>query len=124
MIHKKYLVVIALFIILIISVIQKKKANVEGFSFKRTRPKRDRKLESLRQINDKIKSQIKQHKKDIRITKNKEELDNMLIELHEYIGNQNVKNLYYANKDKSNRSYYLQQEGLNNLAKYLKNYND
>ena len=51
MIHKKHLVVIGLFIILIICVIQKMKSNVEGFSFKRTRPKRDRKLESLIKIN-------------------------------------------------------------------------
>lgn len=124
MIHKKHLVVIGLFIILMICVIQKTKSNVEGFSFKRTRPKRDRKLESLRKINNKIIKQIKQHKKDLRITKNKENLNDMLIELHDYIGNESVKNLYYKNNDKSNRSYYLQQEGLNNLAKYLKNYND
>ena len=48
----------------------------------------------------------------------------MLIELHDYIGNENVKQLYYSNKDKTNRDYNLQQEGLNNLAKYLKKYND
>ncbi len=77
MIHKKHLVVIGLFIILMICVIQKTKSNVEGFSFKRTRPKRDRKLESLRKINNKIIKQIKQHKKDLRITKNKENLNDM-----------------------------------------------
>jgi hypothetical protein len=124
MLEKKHLVVIGLFGILIICIIQKMNKNIEGFSFKRTRKKRDRKLESLEKINNKIDKQIQQHKKDLRIVKNKEELNNMLIELHDYIGNENVKQLYYTNKDKTSRDYNLQQEGLNNLAKYLKNYND
>ena len=124
MLEKKHLVVIGLFGILIICIIQKMNKNIEGFSFKRTRKKRDRKLESLEKINNKIDKQIQQHKKDLRIVKNKEELNNMLIELHDYIGNENVKQLYYTNKDKTNRDYNLQQEGLNNLAKYLKKYND
>tara|TARA_B100000902_G_C27275465_1_gene898636 strand:+ start:369 stop:743 length:375 start_codon:yes stop_codon:yes gene_type:complete len=124
MIEKKHLVVIGLFGILIICIIQKMNNNIEGFSFKRTRKKRDRKLESLEKINNKIDKQIQQHKKDLRIVKNKEELNNMLIEIHDYIGNENVKQLYYTNKDKTSRDYNLQQEGLNNLAKYLKNYND
>jgi len=124
MIGKKHLVVIGLFGILIICIIQKMNKNIEGFSFKRTRRKRDRKLESLEKINNKIDKQIQQHKKDLRIVKNKEQLNNMLIELHDYIGNENVKGLYYTNKDKTNRNYNLQQEGLNNLAKYLKKYND
>ncbi len=124
MLDKKHLVVIGLFGILIICIIQKMNKNIEGFSFKRTRRKRDRKLESLDKINNKIDKQIQQHKKDLRIVKNKEELNNMLIELHDYIGNENVKQLYYTNKDKTSRDYNLQQEGLNNLAKYLKKYND
>ncbi len=124
MLEKKHLVVIGLFGILIICIIQKMNKNIEGFSFKRTRKKRDRKLESLEKINNKIDKQIQQHKKDLRIVKNKEELNNMLIELHDYIGNENVKQLYYTNKDKTSRDYNLQQEGLNNLAKYLKKYND
>ena len=124
MLDKKHLVVIGLFGILIICIIQKMNKNIEGFSFKRTRKKRDRKLESLEKINNKIDKQIQQHKKDLRIVKNKEELNNMLIELHDYIGNENVKQLYYTNKDKTSRDYNLQQEGLNNLAKYLKKYND
>ena len=124
MIEKKHLVVIGLFGILIICIIQKMNNNIEGFSFKRTRTKRDRKLESLEKINNKIDKQIQQHKKDLRIVKNKEELNNMLIELHDYIGNENVKQLYYTNKVKTSRDYNLQQEGLNNLAKYLKKYND
>ena len=124
MLDKKHLVVIGLFGILIICIIQKMNKNIEGFSFKRTRRKRDRKLESLDKINNKIDKQIQQHKKDLRIVKNKEELNKMLIELHDYIGNENVKQLYYTNKDKTSRDYNLQQEGLNNLAKYLKKYND
>ncbi len=124
MIEKKHFVVIGLFTILIICVIQKMKKNIEGLTFKRSKPKRDRKQESLEKINNKLDKQIQQHKKDLRIEKNREELNNMLIELHDYIGNENVKDLYYTNKDKTNRNYNLQQEGLNNLAKYLKKYND
>ncbi len=124
MIEKKHFVVIGLFTILIICVIQKMKKNIEGLTFKRSKPKRDRKQESLEKINNKLDKQIQQHKKDLRIQKNREELNNMLIELHDYIGNENVKDLFYTNKDKTNRNYNLQQEGLNNLAKYLKKYND
>ena len=124
MLDKKHLVVIGLFGILMICIIQKMNKHIEGFSFKRTKKKRDRKLESLEKINNNIDKQIQQHKKDLRIVKNRDEINNMLIELHDYIGNENVKQLYYANKDKTSRDYNLQQEGLNNLAKYLKKYND
>ena len=96
----------------------------EGFSFNTTRKKRDRKLESLEKINKQLEKDIEYFKKDLRIENNKESLNDMLIELHENIGNETVKNLYYKNKDKSNRNYNQQQEGLNNLAKYLKKYND
>ena len=74
MLEKKHLVVIGLFGILIICIIQKMNKNIEGFSFKRTKRKRDRKLESLEKINNKIDKQIQQHKKDLRIVKNKEQL--------------------------------------------------
>lgn len=124
MIQQKHLVIITLFIILVICIIQKLNQQKEGFSFNTTRKKRDRKLESLEKINKQLEKDIEYFKKDLRIENNKESLNDMLIELHENIGNETVKNLYYKNKDKSNRNYNQQQEGLNNLAKYLKKYND
>ena len=125
MIQQKHLVIITLFIILVICIFQKlNQQRKEGFSFNTTRKKRDRKLESLEKINKQLEKDIEYYKKDLRIENNKESLNDMLIELHENIGNETVKNLYYKNKDKSNRNYNQQQEGLNNLAKYLKKYND
>ena len=121
MFEKKYLVIAALFIILIICVLQK--ANLkrkEGFFFKKTRNKRDRKLERLDTLNKNLEKEIEYAKKDLRLDKNKESIGDMLVELHENIGNEIVKGLYYKNKDKSHRHYNQQQEGLNNLAKYLK----
>ena len=96
----------------------------EGFIFKKQRNRRDRKAESLEKINNKLEKDIEYFKKDLRLEKNKDSLNEMLIELHENIGNETVKNLYYKNKDKTHRNYNQQQEGLNNLAKYLKKYND
>ena len=125
MIQQKHLVIITLFIILVICIFQKlNQQRKEGFSFNTTRKKRDRKLESLEKINKQLEKDIEYYKKDLRIENNKESLNDMLIEVHENIGNETVKNLYYKNKDKSNRNYNQQQEGLNNLAKYLKKYND
>tara|TARA_X000001036_G_C20663246_1_gene799790 strand:- start:683 stop:1060 length:378 start_codon:yes stop_codon:yes gene_type:complete len=125
MIQQKHLVIITLFFILVICILQKlNQQSKEGFSFNTTRKKRDRKLESLEKINKQLEKDIEYYKKDLRIANNKESINDMLIEVHENIGNETVKNLYYKNKDKSNRNYNQQQEGLNNLAKYLKNYND
>ena len=126
MIENKHLVIGALFIILIICIIQKGNLKrKEGFLFKKTkRQRRDRKLDKLEKINNKLEKDIKYFKKDLRLEKNKESLNEMLVELHENIGNETVKNLYYKNKDKTHRNYNQQQEGLNNLAKYLKKYND
>ncbi len=126
MIENKHLVIGALFIILIICIIQK--GNIkrkEGFIFnKKKRDRRDRKLEKLDKINNKLEKDIEYFKKELRLEKNKDSLNDMLVELHENIGNETVKNLYYKNKDKTHRNYNQQQEGLNNLAKYLKKYND
>ena len=126
MIENKHLVIGALFIILIICIIQK--GNIkrkEGFIFnKKKRDRRDRKLEKLDKINNKLEKDIEYFKKELRLEKNKDSLNDMLVELHEHIGNETVKNLYYKNKDKTHRNYNQQQEGLNNLAKYLKKYND
>tara|TARA_B100001059_G_scaffold236599_1_gene288149 strand:- start:2840 stop:3220 length:381 start_codon:yes stop_codon:yes gene_type:complete len=126
MIENKHLVIGALFIILIICIIQKGNLKrKEGFLFKKTkRQRRDRKLDKLEKINNKLEKDIEYFKKDLRLEKNKESLNEMLVELHENIGNETVKNLYYKNKDKTHRNYNQQQEGLNNLAKYLKKYND
>tara|TARA_B100001758_G_scaffold247149_1_gene264087 strand:- start:1684 stop:2058 length:375 start_codon:yes stop_codon:yes gene_type:complete len=124
MIQNKHVIIIALFIILIICIIQKLNQNIEGFSFNTRKKKRDKQLESLNKINKRIEKDIEYHKKELRLHKNKESIKDMLIELHDNIGNESVKNLYYKNKDKTNRSYNLQQEGLNNLAKYIKKYND
>jgi|TARA_R110001599_G_scaffold84119_2_gene226503 hypothetical protein len=125
MIENKHLVIGALFIILMICVIQKTiQKKKEGFIFKKQRNRRDRKAESLEKINNKLEKDIEYFKKDLRLEKNKDSLNEMLIELHENIGNETVKNLYYKNKDKTHRNYNQQQEGLNNLAKYLKKYND
>lgn len=126
MIENKHLVIGALFIILIICIIQKGNLKrKEGFIFnKKKRDRRDRKLEKLDKINNKLEKDIEYFKKELRLEKNKESLNDMLVELHENIGNETVKNLYYKNKDKTHRNYNQQQEGLNNLAKYLKKYND
>ena len=126
MIENKHLVIGALFIILIICIIQKGNLKrKEGFLFKKTkRQRRDRKLDKLEKINNKLEKDIEYFKKDLRLEKNKDSINDMLVELHENIGNETVKNLYYKNKDKTHRNYNQQQEGLNNLAKYLKKYND
>lgn len=126
MIENKHLVIGALFIILIICIIQKGNLKrKEGFLFKKTkRQRRDRKLDKLEKINNKLEKDIEYFKKELRLEKNKESLNDMLVELHENIGNETVKNLYYKNKDKTHRNYNQQQEGLNNLAKYIKKYND
>lgn len=126
MIEKKHLVIGALLIILIICIIQKGNLKrKEGFIFKKKKRERgDRKLEKLEKINNKLEKDIEYFKKDLRLDKNKDSINDMLVELHENIGNETVKNLYYKNKDKTHRNYNQQQEGLNNLAKYLKKYND
>ena len=128
MLHKKHLVIFALFTILIICIIQKMYTQKEGFIFNKkdskNNEKKDKKLKKLEHINKSIERNIKQQKKILRIPKNRETINNILIELHENIGSENVRNLYYKNKDLSYRNYSKQQEGLNNLAKYLKNYND
>ena len=126
MIENKHLVIGGLFIILMICVIQKGiEKKKEGFLFNKPKRNRsDRKLEKLEKLNGKLEKSIEHFKKDLRLEKNKESLNDILIELHEHIGNETVKNLYYKNKDKTHRNYNQEQEGLNNLAKYLKNYND
>ena len=128
MLHKKHLVIFALFIILIICISQKMYTQKEGFFFNKknskANTKKDKKLEKLEKINKQIERNINQKKKDLRIEKNRETINNILVELHENIGSENVRNLYYKNKDRSHKNYNKQQEGLNNLAKYIKNYND
>ena len=128
MLDKKHLVILALCIILIICIIQKMYTQKEGFSINKifglTKDKKDKKLEKLKKINKQIERNINQKKKNLRIEKNRETIGNILVELHENIGSENVKSLYYKNKDSSSRHYHKQQEGLNNLAKYIKNYND
>lgn len=128
MLDKKHLVILALCIILIICIIQKMYTQKEGFIFSKkkskTNAKKDKKLEKLQRINKQIERKINQRKKNLRIEKNRETFGNILAEVHEHIGNENVQSLYYKNKDSSSRQYNIQQEGLNNLAKYLKKYND
>ena len=120
MLTKEHIFVILLVFLLAISIYQKIKPKKEGLSNK----EKDVKKEQLNEINDTIEKDIERLKNSLNIDKYKEDYINLLIELEEDIGNKAVSNLYDKTLNKSTRSYHLQQEGLNNLARYLKNYKE
>ena len=124
MLSNKEWMILGLCILLFISIFQKLKPSREGFSFRKKRKAIDRKQEGLEKMNEKLEKDVEKIKNKLNIKKYKKDYEGMLIELHDNIGNESIKNLYDKQLNKSTRTYNLQQEGLNNLAKYLKNYKD